>query len=174
MPRDYAKSKKPKPKSSNKGLWWILSLIIILLLFILGRTFHHPHNAKPNKIISKITVLQQKAKPEANQNEVRFDFDTILTKEQVDVSQASSTTNQNAKIQYRLQVAAVQDEDDAKRLQSELALMGFNVYIDQIQAKGEVWNRINIGPYFSKKAAQADQQKLTDNNIKSELYRLKK
>ncbi len=171
MPRDYAHYAEQNPRKKDKGrksqprrkkLWPVLLLVMLIIIVTFVRLGHH-HKIRSHRITKKITVTQAKT----SGNEVHFDFYTILPKEQVDVSQLSSAAKKNVSVRYILQVESVKDLDDAKHLQSELTLLGLDVYIDKTESKDAVWYRINIGPYFSKQAAEGDQKKLAANSIKS-------
>jgi len=168
MARDYANytaKKKNKTKAKPKKHW--LFFIIILLALIVTFVRIMRHKPAPKKIT--VTKVEKIVQPDTKlKNDVHFDFYTILPQEQVDVSQLSSASKKN-KERFVIQIAAVKDDDDAKHLQSELILLGLDVYIDKIKHKGELWNRVNIGPYFSKQAAVTDQEKLAENNIKGML-----
>jgi hypothetical protein len=168
MPRDYAhylaknpRKKRNASKPQKKKPWLIILVLILLLVITFVRLMHH------NKILNRgdrRVAHHLPSQIKTVNNEVHFDFYTI---------ENSSATPKTTTAQYVLQVAAVTDQDDAEHLQSELALLGFDVYIDQTKSRGEILNRINIGPYFSKQAAQDDQQKLAANNIKTKLRKEK-
>ncbi len=87
-----------------------------------------------------------------------------MPKEKVNVPEPSAEN----KTQYFLQIATFKNYFAADRLRAKLALLGFDVYIDKIKSKNDtVLNRINVGPYFSSKAAKSDQKRLDENNINS-------
>lgn len=166
MPRDYAKrrpQKKRKKHSYSKSL--LISLVIVVLL-IVGLINFKQHNARhihhAKTIVAPVTAN--------NHPMPQFDFYTILPKEQVNVAKLSESTQSNT--QYALQVSSVQNPADADHLRAELSLLGFDVYIEKFKMGDKIWNRVNIGPYFSATAAQTDQKRLVDNNIKSILKKL--
>lgn len=74
-------------------------------------------------------------------------------------------------ISYILQVASVKDYHVADRLKAELTMMGYNVTIQKSLVNGQPWNRVNVGPYSSKKVALEKQQALHENNISSMLIK---
>ncbi|MCK4608793.1 MAG: SPOR domain-containing protein [Gammaproteobacteria bacterium] len=194
MPRDYAKQKsrkKPssrgskyktkarvthttrrgknkKPSFSHWKLWLLTIFLIAIFILCLVAVSHHatkPKIAAVSKIPVKVKATH--VKNNTIKQKPKFYFYTLLPKEQVNV--AKLTPKINGK-QYFLQVAAVKDADAADHLKAELALLGFDVYIDQIKVQGQKLNRVNIGPYSSKQAAKTDQKRLTENKIQSILH----
>ena len=177
MPKDYAKqrsSKKRKPrryKNKNSKSHWKLCLFTLLLLILFIKSLvwlsnHHTIKQKKTIIISKpVNTFNTLPKP-------KFDFYTVLPHEQIDIAKLSPQNNSTE--QYYLQVATVQDSNDADHLKAELALLGFDIYVNQIRENNNTYYKINVGPYFSLKAARANQKRLSENNIKSELKEIKK
>lgn len=172
MAKDYAKyqSKKNKPKWAR----WVIFLVLILIfsLFLI----HLEQKRTEIKKIKQVKVVQVKIptnKKDANKQQIKFDFYTILPKEKVNIPSSSSPNI--TKGQYFLQIASIKSgEKDANKLKEQLALLGFDAYVDKFTTdNGDVWNRVNVGPYVSLIAARADQEKLKQNNIDSILRQIK-
>lgn len=164
MAKDYAKHRPRKKKKTDlHPKLWLLTILLIVL-FITGLIALN-HNKTKVKVVKVKTPINQPKPATTTKTQPQFDFYTILPKEQVNVAKLSPPANSN--IQYVLQVAAVQNSDDADHLQAELSLLGFDVYVQKAKIDNEVWNRVNVGPYSSSKAAETDQKRLAENNIKS-------
>jgi|GEM_PF-2628897 len=169
MPKDYAKrqTKKKYQRKKTKSHWklWLLTLLL-LIGFVISLIFlNRTHNVKTAVKTIHIQTLSTNKNPVLSEtNKPQFDFYTILPNEKVNIPK-SHTEN---KTQYFLQIATFKNYTAADQLRAKLALLGFDVYIDKIKSKGDtVLNRINVGPYFSYKAAKQDQQRLNGNNIRS-------
>ncbi len=180
MPRDYAhytKDKKQPKKSKGKKtgfgkkIHWLLILLIITVLVIIGIRLLHNNTTEPKKPVvqNKIqpVTVEKKDKQQGKatvSSEVQFDFYTILPKAQVSVQSTNNGQNK-----FILQVAIVQTMNDAKHLESELSLLGLDVFAQPITINGVNKYQVNIGPYVSKDAALSDQKKLQANKIRTKL-----
>lgn len=176
MPRDYAKrqTRKKYKRKKTKSHWksWLLTLLL-LVVFVASLIFlNNTSNVKT--VIKKIplqTIAAVKKPALGEINKPQFDFYTILPKEKVTIPESSSANT----TKYFLQIATFKNYFAADRLRAKLALLGFDVYIDKIKSKNDsVLNRINVGPYFSSKAAKSDQKRLDENNINSMLRKEEK
>lgn len=182
MPRDYAhyttdkkQPQKRKGKSKKQGfgkqIRWLLALFFIIVLVIMVIRLFHNNTTKSKKPVAQVktqpVVVEKKDKQQGNttaSSEVQFDFYTTLPKAQVSVQ--SGTTGQS---KFILQVAIVSSLNDAKHLESELSLLGLDVFAQPITIKGVNKYQVNIGPYISKDAALSDQKKLQANKIQTKL-----
>ncbi len=182
MPRDYAhytKDKKRPKKSKSKGkktgfgkkMRWLLALLFIIVLVIIVIRLFHNNTAEPKKSDAQVKtqpIVVEKDKPQEKvtaSSEVQFDFYTILPKAEVNVQAA----NNGQRTKYILQIAIVNTINDAKHLESELSLLGLDVFAQPVKIKGESKYQVNIGPYVTKDAALSDQKKLQANKIKTKL-----
>ena len=163
MAKDYVKRQARNQRKSKK-LPWKLGLLTLLLLglFITGLTLlNHKKTPTPSK-----PAAAPQTTPPPTQPQPQFDFYTILPKEQIDITKLSALPKATTK--YFLQVAVLSNDTNADHLKSELALLGFDVYINKIKTdNNKLLNQVNIGPYFSHQAALNDQQRLTANHIDS-------
>lgn len=75
--------------------------------------------------------------------------------------------------QYVLQVASLRDYKKVDEIKAELAINGFNVTTEKIKKGDVIEYRINVGPYHSLKAAEADQRRLRANNMNGLLVKTK-
>lgn len=191
MAKDYAKyhtkNSVGRKKSNKGGKSWIIILFLIIAV-IVGMLYFNkskieefllkaaaPNNQIDKKkvfISSKKTVASAKIDNDNSHNvspEAKFDFYTILPKEQVKVSQ--QPLNQSPNIKYFLQTGVVSSENNANHMKAELALLGFEASVEQFNNGETLAYRIVIGPYYSEDEAKNDQQKLSANKIKSVIIR---
>ena len=66
---------------------------------------------------------------------------------------------------YFLQAGSFRKADKADRMKAEIALLGLDVAIQDVQINGEKWHRVRVGPYDAEADLRAAQQRLRDNNI---------
>jgi cell division protein FtsN len=170
MPKDYAKHQAHEQKKEDSHIKLWLLILFLIGLCIVGLIALNHHQTKLKTITVKIPIHHAKPLPDANSTP-QFDFYTILPKEKVSVAKLSPPRKSD--IQYALQVSSVQNPIDADHLRAELSLLGFDVYIEKTKITDKIWNRVNIGPYFSPQAAKTDQKRLAENNIKSILKKIR-
>lgn len=185
MARDYAKmqtkrsSKRSKKPQKKQGKLWLLLLSLVVLF---GLALLYLSHIKPKTSTTTVTVPQEKIvttkisppqKPVAKSEnkpqdtEPKYDFYTILPHEQVKISSPKTTNNSE---RFILQISSTKKYADADQLKAELALLGFEAYIEEVNSS---LYRVNIGPYFSSQAAETDQKRLAQSNIKSAILKLK-
>jgi cell division protein FtsN len=202
MSRDYKPSPE-KPKSSNKGSPFLTGLLIGILLGVaasLGVVMYlkggnSPFTIQPSaqstqpladKIKEKSKAEAEKAaaeadlpKADANEDQNRFDFYTILpgseskvTKEEENKIKAD---DQQPVVQksYFLQVGAFQTEEEADNLKAKLALQGFEAVIQTaaIPDKG-IWHRVRVGPLTSLDQINKTKSDLVSNGFNADLIKV--
>lgn len=167
-------------------LWlWIVS--IISFAFMATWYFKSQHikvehhrlvvaRAKINKKIQSI----KKLKSQAQVKKPDYDFYTLLPKMDVVVNKIEKKTiphtveKPDKDYIYYLQVASFQRRVDANRMRANLILYGYNVNIKQVVARGKRWNRVYMGPYVNKNAAERVQERLLEMEIDSLLVKKNK
>ena len=168
MPRDYAKTPRPRSRTGLPGWVWMLGGLVIglfvALLVYLDKTHPERDAADIAGAVSGFFQKQvEKAKPSAPETQAqdgktaptrpRFDFYTILPElevaipeeELVEKSQqpASTTTPGN----YMLQAGSFRSAEQADQLRARLALQGIEASIQTVKIKGgETWHRVRVGP----------------------------
>jgi cell division protein FtsN len=167
MTRDYARRSFKRKKSKKKSRYL---LILLFLIFALGLVLLHKHQKLIADLI-KIKPTEIKASPENKTATIakkittpKFDFYSILP--------APAKKSGNAEIEYELEITVVNDFAAADRLKAELSLLGFVVSITPTYSQGIQKYHVSIGPYDNEAGANADQQKLKQNKIKSTLKKL--
>jgi cell division protein FtsN len=108
----------------------------------------------------------------------RFEFYNVLTNKQDTApavrpespSKSSKTTPENKEVvgAQVLQVAALQNMDDAEKLKAKLAILGVeaNIQTAAIPDKG-VWYRVRLGPYKNAEELARTQSFLKQNGVSS-------
>lgn len=176
MPRDYARRSKrrpvrqqwrrplaPKISIQRRSPWIALLFLIILLpIFIFSLTVIKKHPLEKSNFLKTVKdPLAKEAepinlsyKPNSKPNDkIHFEFYTLLPKESVDTSeikQVSSTPLQKSHEIYIIQIASFLRKKDAKDLQIDLKLRGFNPIISTIKRGRTKWYRVQIGPFTNK------------------------
>jgi cell division septation protein DedD len=117
---------------------------------------------------------EQLRKKAAETVEPHYDFYTTLSKDNVETPEPAEKAEAKnpAPTHYVLQVASVSTYQDADRLKAQLILLGYSVSISKQIHDGVESFKVNIGPFSSPKAAEARQESLRKDNIKSILVPL--
>ncbi len=67
---------------------------------------------------------------------------------------------------YLLQVGSFRNPDDADQLKAQLALLGVEASIQDVElASGETWHRVRIGPFSDREHLNAIRERLKTDNI---------
>lgn len=173
------KSKKPdqpmRPKMVIFGGFLIAGTL--LGLFISGLVYlgqHKMHHKAQQQIQSPhpIKHLLHRRK-RAQTTKPHYDFYAILQNKKVNEPHPSKTPEPVVKddLKYILQVASVRNNQDAERLRSQLALLGYHVYITQSHSGKIQWHRVNVGPFKTLDDAQVKQASLKSQHINSLLLK---
>ncbi len=125
---------------------------------------------------SKPVVKKTHKKNPDESAQQHYDFYTMLPKNDVETSEGSTreepNSNDSSTKRYQLQLASFTKYEDADHLKAQLILQGYNASIQKHQREGVKRYRVTIGPFNNTKAATAEQQRLSKNNIKSLLVPL--
>ncbi|MCO6440576.1 MAG: SPOR domain-containing protein [Nitrococcus mobilis] len=71
-----------------------------------------------------------------------------------------------ASASYLLQVGSFRNPDDADQLKAQLALLGVEASIQNVElASGETWHRVRIGPFSDREHLDAIRKRLQTDNI---------
>ena len=193
MPRDYAKTPRPKHKASLPGWVWMLGGLFIglfvALLIYLDKTNPQRESAKIGQAVTQF--FQQKARDarEATQAETkteskssdnktlpRFDFYTILPElevaipeeELIEASKKPVTQNTSEDIEYMLQAGSFRNMEQADRLKAKLALQGIVATIQTVHIRdGETWHRVRVGPITDIATLNQTRKRLSDIGVPS-------
>lgn len=175
MPRDYAKTPRPKHPNSIPGWAWLLAglaigLFVALLVYINDFTASNNKSAVKdafssivNTTSSNVKQLKKQAdsatsKPSdsntSTKSKPRFDFYTILPELEVTVPdeelQATTKTYKSTSKPTEplmLQAGSFRRHEAADKLKATLALQGISARIQTITKNdGDKWHRVQVGP----------------------------
>lgn len=128
-----------------------------------------------------------KPQPAASSGEVRkapkFDFYTVLPDVEVmnkaPKSPSASTQSQATKTtplanKHIIQTGSFQNVQDADRRRAELLLLGLNVKTEKVEVRpGQIFHRVQVGPFSDPKALADAQKTLDAHNIEHIVLTLK-
>ena len=174
MPKDYAKTPRPKHPNSIPGWAWMLAgltigLFVALLIYINDFTassnksaVKDAFNSIVNTTSNNVKELKKKAesstKNSSGENTTsskpRFDFYTILPELEVTVpdeelSSPEPNSKQTSKptTPHMLQAGSFRRYEAADKLKATLALQGISAKIQTItKSDGGKWHRVQVGP----------------------------
>lgn len=175
--------------SGASGWAWLLTGVFIGLFVAFLIYLNDNHQPVAN------THAAAEDKPAA-----RFDFYSILTEMEVPVNldrpddasntaanpspnhNSNSTTASSDKQavadlppgSYIIQAGAFSKFAEADRLKAQLSLLGISAQIQTVKLdNGQTWHRVRIGPFVHLKDIERIQKKLSDNDVKSLVVKLK-
>ena len=197
MPRDYAKTPRPKHKASLPGWVWLLGGLFIglfvALLIYLDKTNTKRETANIGEAVTQF--FQQKAqdvreatRPETNTESKpadsktlpRFDFYTILPELEVaipeedliEASKKPTTQDTSEGIDYMLQAGSFRNMEQADRLKAKLALQGIVATIQTVRIRdGETWHRVRVGPINDIATLNQTRKRLSDIGVPSNVIK---
>lgn len=189
--KDYAKNNH-SPRRSPRRRRNIVSIIIIVAAIVLPISMYYVkyHNVIHNKgrlpagqktkMTTMITAPVKTASNDESDNNVQFDFYTLLPKMQTETPQNTTVhtampipPNTKQATHYVLQIASSRNITEANRLQAQIAELGFSAFIQHYKTQNNLWFRVMAGPYGSLAKAHAVQNKLSQEQLDSLLLQLK-
>lgn len=203
MGRDYvARNRRPSPKPAGLPGWvWLVAglsmgLVVAAVVYI-GRPTE-PMPMAPAAGAAKLAPQPAKPKVEIPPKEdPRFDFYTLLEKEQVVVPAQTEPAQAEKKLpprdvappapaasapaaagtstseQYLIVAGAFREQNNADEHRARLALAGIESSIERIQGQDNgIWHRVRIGPEQSLARAQAVLSKLQSNGFEGRVVKL--
>lgn len=76
---------------------------------------------------------------------------------------------------YLIQVSSFKNEADAEKLKVKLMLLNFEVFTEVYEkSPDDVWHRVVVGPFATKRESSQARKKLADNNFDSLLLKIDK
>ncbi len=170
MPRDYAKTPRPKHPNSIPGWAWLLAglaigLFVALLVYINDFTANSNKSAVKDAFSDIVNTTTDNVKQlkkqsasvtqqsDSKSSKPRFDFYTILPELEVTVpdeelQQRPATADKKQPIApLMLQAGSFRKFNAADKLKATLALQGISARIQTItKTNGDKWHRVQIGP----------------------------
>jgi len=162
--KSYVKSKKPK---SSKKKWAIFALIFIVLIAVLISflVFLSQHKSTPalTKEVKKPAVTKKVEPPK-----ITFEFYNLLPKQGSGTPQSRENEPQKSlpavpmlPKNYIVQIASVRNAQDADTLKAKLLLNGYNPIVQKNMLNGQLWYRVQLGPFDKAEAAQWQKKLMT-------------
>jgi len=171
MPRDYARTPKPKDKAGLPGWAWLIGgltigLFVAMLVYLDKVTPAADRHSLTDAIkkhwqdareVRKQDQLKPPPKPAKNKtaHKPKFDFYTILPELEVAIPEqdlvpghkTANTSSPADTTNYILQAGSFKSGDEADRLKARLALQGIVASIQKVRiGNGETWHRVRVGP----------------------------
>lgn len=109
--------------------------------------------------------------------ETQFDFFTLLPEREVIVPeeqqpQEETATNQQ-QFHFILQAGSFKSNADADRRRAELLLLGLEAKIEAVEANGDTWHRVYVGPFTSRSKLSKARTTLISEGIETLLLKRK-
>ncbi|HCS28949.1 MAG TPA: SPOR domain-containing protein [Spongiibacteraceae bacterium] len=133
-------------------------------------------NQPGNNTKQEAAVAPKPAKPDKKtDSNTQFDFFTLLPEREVIVPDeqprdvAASTEQYN----YILQAGSFKTGKDADRRRAELLLLGLEAKIEAVEANGDTWHRVYVGPFTSRSKLSKARSTLISEGIETLLLKRK-
>lgn len=126
-----------------------------------------------------VPVAKTKAKPAEQQAaaraNTRFDFYTLLPEREIIVPEEQSRPLPEPKdpVSYILQAGSFKRAEDAERRRAELALLGLEARVEAVNANGDTWHRVQVGPFDNRSKLAKARNTLVSNGIDTLLIKKK-
>jgi len=151
----------PKPR-----VWFMLLLVILISGTFAYFLFYIDGNADKQTVVVNTPKVKQKVVkndaplPEAPQESWVYES---LDKKEITVDLPDS--NITKKHRYRLQCASFRALSQAESMKAKMALMGEEPNIKKVKGKSDNWYQVILGPYDTKRQAEATRHKMQRANI---------
>jgi len=178
MAKDYAKKRKGKKKSgASRGKGNnrpSLALILMALLLISGLAslliYLKWYQTKPTIVKDKprITTQSKKTEPTQKENEevpfYKTHQEMVNKTVEIPIEDLKLPESQH-KYEYLMPCGSFQDKNRAEELKAQIALVGYESIINEVQTESGLWHRVELGPYKSKRKTESIRHRLQDNGF---------
>ncbi|WP_340678638.1 SPOR domain-containing protein [Paraglaciecola sp.] len=144
------RGKKPAPPPPKRTLPWPRIVITLGLLAAFGYFLWSINGTAPDtpEVATKPVTAQQDALPDMPKEE--WDFITSLPEFTVEVEVAEQ---EKSTIRYLMQCGSFKVRSQAEELKATIAFQGLEAQVRK--SEGSSWHRVILGPYESKRHAEA-------------------
>lgn len=184
-----APQKQGLPASVLLGTGFIAGIICSVLVF---QSIGDDSDAAPVVATAKpATTAEKKADEKPVTTSTKFDFFTLLPEREVIVPDEASaakavasnkpatTKPQSPKPalpageKYILQAGSFRQSADADRRRAQILLLGLDAKVEAVEANGDRWHRVYVGPFISHNTLSDARAKLIDESIDTLVVRQK-
>lgn len=194
-------SNRPRPPSNSGpqfSNWTIFGAGFFAGIFVCILMWQAVLQPEQQKAIAAAKPKPAAAKPEpkADTSATKFDFFTLLPEREVivpdrevdrstaqetsrsgtttaDSGNRASTNTNKPKEYFILQAGSFRNDKDADRRRAQILLLGLEAQIERVEANGDTWNRVYVGPFPTSGKASNAKAKLIGEKIDTLLLRRK-
>ena len=99
--------------------------------------------------------------------EVLPELEVVVPESEVRSRADSPSDAPDQQDEYMLQAGSFRDSEDAEARKAQLAFLGMVADVTTVSVNGELWHRVQVGPYTSARALDQAQRQLRDNGIQA-------
>ena len=170
MAKDYARSGKPSPRKKqapqpapkkNKIRFLLLFVLILICGFIAFLV--SIKDKAPESSSTQNTQQQKIEKPLPVMPKEKWEYVKELENKTIEVDVPEREDKPSRR--YKMQCASLRVETQAEALKAKIAFVGLESIVQKSNGSNGVWYKVVLGPYDTRRQAEADRHKLQSNNI---------
>jgi cell division protein FtsN len=183
-----APQKQGVPASVLLGVGFIAGVICSVLVFQMG----NDSSPAVATVAKPAPATKKKAEEKPVTTSTKFDFFTLLPEREVIVPDEASAAKAVASKpapdnkpqpqkpalpdgeKYILQAGSFRQSADADRRRAQILLLGLDAKVEAVEANGDRWHRVYVGPFTSHNTLSDARAKLIDESIDTLVVRQKK
>jgi cell division protein FtsN len=179
------------PASVLFGTGFIAGIICSVMVYSTIISKHPEREAK----LAEIKAAEAKEKAQQDRKNVtsntKFDFFTVLPEREVIVTDEPRSASRSASAvkqidkspadqsdisdeRYMLQAGSFRQGADADRRRAQILLLGLDAKVESVEANGDRWHRVYVGPFQSHNTLTGARSKLISESIDTLVIRQKK
>ena len=190
MAKDYAKKKKGRKKSgasrgnessvSKSMVFFVMLLVSGLIALLVYLKWYMPEkktgnvptapavSQKSHSSESKVDSKPGKQQASSDKTEdadipfYKTHEEIVNKKVEIPIEDLKLPENAN-KFVYLMPCGSFRDMSRAEELKAQIALVGYESKINQVDVESGTWYRVELGPYGSKRKAESIRHRLQDN-----------
>ncbi|MEE2001964.1 SPOR domain-containing protein [Alkalimonas sp. MEB108] len=165
--RDYVKTARPQAKSRKKApakapFPWLVLSVTAGLVFVFGWFLWTINQQEPVATKPQPAAVVKDELPE-RPTEEPYQYIRELENREVVVE----VRELESRGPFQMQCASFRSEQQADAMRAQIAFAGFSSTIRRTEGSNGVWYRVVLGPYDSRRQAEADRNRLRRNGINS-------